>query len=92
MAWNGKCLTANITCPKIVKECSLSDILEESVDEKYYLSQHTIDRLMSYKDSDIKDTTDGVVSNTLAHGDRESVGVYPTSSGGVLQVNGYHKG
>ena len=30
-------------------------------------------------------------ANTLAAGDRESVGVYPLSDGGVLKVNGYHK-
>lgn len=54
MAWNGRCLTANITSPKIVRECSLSDILEESVDERYFLSQRTVNRLMSYKDSKIE--------------------------------------
>lgn len=54
MAWNGKCLTANISeFHRIGKECSLSDILEESVDEKYFLSEHTVKRLMSYKDSEI---------------------------------------
>lgn len=31
--------------------CSLSDILEDEVDERYFLSQQTIDRLISYKDS-----------------------------------------
>ena len=30
-------------------------------------------------------------ANTLAAGDRESVGVYPLSDGGVLKVNGYHR-
>ena len=30
-------------------------------------------------------------ANTLAAGDRESVGVYPLSDGGVLKVNSYHK-
>lgn len=33
----------------------------------------------------------GIVANTLARGDRKSVGVYPIESGGVLKVNGYHK-
>lgn len=31
-----------------------------------------------------------IVSNTLARGDRKSVGIYPIS-GGYLKVNGYHK-
>ena len=44
---NGKCLTANIGgFPKTDPELSLSDILEESVDEKYYLSQRSIEYLM----------------------------------------------
>lgn len=55
MAWNGKCLTANISeFHNIGSECSLSDILEESVDEKYFLSEQTVKRLMSYKDTEIK--------------------------------------
>lgn len=54
MAWNGKCLTADtLECPKIGKECSLSDILEDSVGEQYFLSQRTIERLMNYKDTKI---------------------------------------
>ena len=31
-----------------------------------------------------------VISNTLAAGDRNSVGVYPMSGGGYIKVNGYH--
>ena len=51
---NGKCLTADISeSRRIEKECSLSDILETNVDEKYFLSQQTIQRLMTYKDSKI---------------------------------------
>lgn len=34
---------------------------------------------------------DRVIANTLCNGDRESVGIYPIESGGVLRVNGYHK-
>lgn len=52
--WNGKCLTADISeYRRIEKECSLSDILETEVEDKYFLSQQTIRRLMSYKDSEI---------------------------------------
>ena len=38
---------------KTEKECSLSDILEDSVDEQYFLSQKAIERLMSYKGTQI---------------------------------------
>ena len=51
---NGKCLTVKISeCHNTGKGCSLSDILEESVDERYFLSQKTVKRLMNYKDSEI---------------------------------------
>lgn len=42
----------------------------------------TPDKLQGHED---------IVSNTLARGDRKSVGVYPISGGGYLKVNGYHK-
>ena len=43
MTVNGKCLTAKITeCHKIGNECSLSDILEEQPDQKYFLSDKQI--------------------------------------------------
>ena len=45
--WNGKCLTARILeSPKIGSVCSLSDILEEEVDEKYFLSAEMVQRLL----------------------------------------------
>ena len=45
--WNGKCLTAKILeCHKTENECSLSDILEEKVDEKYFLSEDKLKRLI----------------------------------------------
>ena len=54
IALNGKCLTADfLESLKTEKECSLSDILEDSVDEQYFLSQKAIERLMSYKDTQI---------------------------------------
>lgn len=54
IASNGRCLTAEpLESLKIENECSLSDILEDSVDEQYFLSQKTIERLMSYKDTQI---------------------------------------
>ena len=57
---NGKCLTARISeCRTIESECSLSDILMEKseVSKKYFLSQQTIQRLMSYKDSEVLSPT-----------------------------------
>lgn len=55
--WNGKCLTADTSeSHRIERGSSLSDILEKSVDEKYFLSQKAIDRLMSYKDTAIYPT------------------------------------
>lgn len=51
---NGKCLTADISeSRRIERECSLSDILETEVDDKYFLSQQTIQRLINYKDTKI---------------------------------------
>ena len=51
---NGKCLTAKTSVSRNTdKGCSLSDILEESVDERYFLSQKTVDRLLNYKDTEV---------------------------------------
>ncbi|VQI51336.1 type II DNA modification methyltransferase [Streptococcus pneumoniae] len=48
MMWNGKCLTAKILeSPKIGNVCSLSDILEEEVDERYFLSAEKISQLVT---------------------------------------------
>jgi len=42
---NGRCSTLNIGCPRTAKG-SLSSVLEEKVDEKYYLSKKMIDFLI----------------------------------------------
>ena len=48
MSLNGRYLTAKISeSPRIGKECSLSDILEEEVDDKYFLSDDMAQKLMS---------------------------------------------
>ena len=48
MVYNGKCLTAKITeSHRTGKECSLSDILEEQVDQKYFLSDKAYITVMS---------------------------------------------
>lgn len=59
--------------------CSLSDILEDEVDERYFLSQQTIDRLISYKDSflipslqEMEKTTQQESSLTIEGGGTES--------------------
>ena len=46
MTFNGKCLTARISeSRRIGKECSLSDILEDQVDQKYFLSDSQVRKL-----------------------------------------------
>jgi len=46
MTANGKCLTAKISVsPKTGNGCSLSDILEEQVDQKYFLSDYAMGRM-----------------------------------------------
>jgi len=47
---NGKCLTARISeSHKTGSECSLSDILEDSVDEKYFLSEKATKKIMRHR-------------------------------------------
>ena len=47
MMSHGKCLTAKITeCRKPDAECTLSDIIEKNVQEKYYLSHKQVNRLL----------------------------------------------
>lgn len=47
MTANGKCLTAKTSVsPKTGNECSLSDILEEQVDQRYFLSEEATERIM----------------------------------------------
>lgn len=47
MMWNGKCLTVRISeYHKIGNVCSLSDILEDNVDEKFFLSEEMVHRLI----------------------------------------------
>src|SRR5699024_2388697 len=52
MMRNGVCLILKISeSHKTENGCSLSDILEEQVDERYFLSEKSMERLMSYKDN-----------------------------------------
>ena len=46
MTVSGVCLTARISeSPRIGKECSLSDILEENPDQKYFLSEKAMEQI-----------------------------------------------
>ena len=48
MSINGKFLTAKISeSPRIGKECSLSEILEEQADLKYFLSEEKSEKLLA---------------------------------------------
>ena len=56
IVWNGKCLTQRISeSHRIGKECSLSDILEEQVDQKYFLSEKATENLKKYLNLTIQD-------------------------------------
>lgn len=56
---NGRYLTARITeCRKTGKGCSLSDILEDSVDERYFLSEEQTKKIMSQSFEQTKRITD----------------------------------
>ena len=49
IALNGRYLTAKTSeFPRTESECSLSDILEENVDEKYFLSPQVTERIMKF--------------------------------------------
>jgi hypothetical protein len=46
ISWNGRHLTAKISVfRRTANACSLSDILEDSVDEKYFLSEAAVESL-----------------------------------------------
>ena len=48
MSLNGRYLTAKISeSPRIGKECTLSDILEEEVEDKYFLSHEMTEKLLT---------------------------------------------
>lgn len=52
MMRNGKCSTARILAsPRTESGCLLSDILEEQVDERYFLSEEIARKLVTYKDN-----------------------------------------
>ena len=55
MTVNGKCLTARISeSPKTENGCSLSDILEEQVDQKYFLSLEQTRKLLNSLSEEVK--------------------------------------
>ena len=55
MTLNGRLSTQKILeSRRIGKECTLSDILESTVESKYYLSQKTVDKLISWESKSIQ--------------------------------------
>jgi dcm: DNA (cytosine-5-)-methyltransferase len=57
---NGRYVTAKTSeCPRTGKECLLSDILEDEVSEKYFLSETAIKRLITYKDKKLEPLQQG---------------------------------
>lgn len=76
---NGRCLTAQpLESPKTGKECSLLDILEEQVDEKYCLSEDATRRLLSYQDKQVTPLQQGQEQQTQ-------------SERMLLKINSMHK-
>ena len=71
MTSNGVCLTANPAAslgrfPKIVKEFSLSDVLEENVDPKYFLSEKAMKGILRrYEESDLLEEEIEMLSDAL---------------------------
>ena len=48
---NGNCLIQAGFYPKIERESTLSDILQTKVEDKYFLSQKIVSRILTYKDN-----------------------------------------
>ena len=51
---NGNCLIQAGFYPKIERESTLSDILQKKVEDKYFLSETTVKRIMSYKSNTLQ--------------------------------------
>lgn len=83
---NGRYVTVNIGFPKTGRECSLSDIIEGGGSTKAILPLD-----LDYSETNELQRHDPV-SNTIAARKRDSVGIYPIDGGGLIKVNGYHKG
>lgn len=79
MMSNGKCVTQRISAsPKTGKGSSLSDILEERPDPKYFLSSRMVERIMGYRDTSVTPLQD----DTKAHKPQERT---------LVRVNSMHK-
>ena len=74
---NGNCLIQNGFYPKTASEFTLSDILEDEVDDRYFLSEKTTQRLMSYKNK----------QQTPLQQDTEQTGSERT----LVKINSIHK-
>ena len=79
MISNGKCLTAKITeCPRTENACSLSDILEENPDPKYFPSATTVHRCLRTRyglEVDAIYKSSGVAATLLAQGLKPCVAI-----------------
>ena len=88
---NGKCLTARITeSPRTGSECSLSDILEEHPDQKYFLSAEATIRLVKnmQEASELRDSLNKCTSQGHTNNQHESTDnqvISPTLSSGEMQ-------
>lgn len=101
---HGKFLTANTSEYRNTgNACTLSDVLEMDVPEKYYLSEYTAQKLLSLKDTTVEDLipphththnavmrTQYATTITRRTYERLRNGVYPMGDK-LLRVNGYHK-
>lgn len=79
MSWgmtaNGKCLTAKTSeFPRTESACSLSDILEEQPDPKYFLSDEAVTRLLKNisEASELRDSLNKPISQELTDNKIES--------------------
>lgn len=94
MELNGRYLTAKDGFHKIGNGSSLSDILEENVDEKYYLSQELANRLLkNIQNKKVKDTESTVQAESAPPSQvRQEASVLKQDSTSPTIRATYHKG
>lgn len=70
MTLNGKCITARPTFPKTESVSSLSDILEDQVPEKYFLSDEKTQKLLMSLGEEKKEPSDERIAGWVERDDR----------------------